>query len=39
MPISTNEYEDEERQADIMQVYTRKAWATIFPEAAAKVDA
>ena len=38
-PIETNEYEDPERQADIMQIYTRKAWATIFPEAAAKVEA
>lgn len=38
-PITTNEYNDPERQADIMQIYTRKAWATIWPEAAARVDA
>jgi HK97 family phage major capsid protein len=38
-PVSTNEYEDPERQADIMQIFTRKAWKAIFPEAAAKVDA
>lgn len=38
-PITTNEYNDPERQAEIMQIYTRKAWATIWPEAAAKVDA
>lgn len=38
-PISTNEYTKDERQADVMQIYTRKAWATIFPEAASRVDA
>ena len=38
-PISTNEYYNDERQSDVIQVYTRKAWATIFPEAAALVDA
>jgi len=38
-PVSTNEYEDPERQADIMHIFTRKAWKAIFPEAAAKVDA
>ncbi|AGM11343.1 major head protein [Halogranum tailed virus 1] len=38
-PVSTNEYEDPERQADIMQIFTRKAWKAIFPEAAVKVDA
>ena len=38
-PITTNEYNDPERQAEIMQIYTRKAWATIWPEAAAKVQA
>ena len=38
-PVSTNEYEDPERQADIMQIFTRKAWKAIFNEAAVKVDA
>lgn len=38
-PISTNEYEDPERQADVMQIFTRKAWRAIFQEAAVKVDA
>ena len=38
-PITTNEYNDPERQAEIMQIYTRKAWATIWPEAAARVNA
>lgn len=38
-PVSTNEYEDPERQADIMQIFTRKAWKAIFEEAAVKVDA
>lgn len=38
-PISTNEYTDPERQADIMQIYTRKAWAPIWTDAAVKVDA
>jgi hypothetical protein len=38
-PVSTNEYEDPERQADIMQIFTRKSWKAIFTEAAVKVDA
>lgn len=38
-PITTNEYENPERQADVMQIYTRKAWKAIFSEAAVKVDA
>jgi len=38
-PVSTNEYEDPERQADIMQIFTRKAWKAIFTEAAVKIDA
>lgn len=37
-PVSTNEYEQPERQADVVQVFTRKAWTTIFEEAAAKID-
>jgi len=37
-PVSTNEYEQPERQADVVQVFTRKAWTTIFAEAAAKID-
>jgi HK97 family phage major capsid protein len=38
-PITTNEYEDPERQADVMQIYTRKAWKAIFSEAAVRIDA
>lgn len=38
-PITTNEYSDPERQADVMQIYTRKAWAPIFNEAAVRIDA
>lgn len=37
-PVSTNEYEDPERQADIMQIFCRKAWKALFPEAAVQVD-
>lgn len=37
-PISTNEYEAPERQAEMMQIYTRKAWATIWSEAAVLVN-
>jgi hypothetical protein len=37
-PVSTNEYEQPERQADVVQVFTRKAWTTIFSEAAAKIN-
>lgn len=38
-PISTNEFPKPEIQADVMQIYTRKAWTAIFTEAAVKVDA
>lgn len=37
-PISTNQYNDPERQADMMQIYTRKAWKHIFSDAAVRVD-
>lgn len=37
-PMSTREYEEPERQADVVQAFTRKAWATIFDEAAALID-
>jgi hypothetical protein len=37
-PMSTREYEEPERQADVVQAFTRKAWTTIFSEAAAKID-
>lgn len=37
-PMSTMEYEEERRQADVIQAFTRKAWTTIFSEAAAKID-
>ena len=36
--MSTMEYEEERRQADVIQAFTRKAWTTIFGEAAAKID-
>ena len=37
-PMSTREYEEPERQADVVQAFTRKAWATIFENAAAVID-
>jgi hypothetical protein len=37
-PMSSREYEEPERQADVIQAFTRKAWTSIFPEAAAKID-
>jgi hypothetical protein len=36
--MSTREYEEPERQADVVQAFTRKAWTTIFSEAAAEID-
>ena len=36
--MSTMEYEEPERQVDVIQAFTRKAWATIFPDAAVEVD-
>jgi len=37
-PMSTREYEEPERQADVVQAFTRKSWATIFSDAAAVID-
>lgn len=37
-PMSTREYEEPERQADVIQAFTRKAWTVIFDEAAAKIN-
>jgi flagellar biosynthesis regulator FlaF len=37
-PMSTREYEEPERQADVVQAFTRKAWTTIFEDAAAVID-
>jgi hypothetical protein len=37
-PMSTTEYEEPERQADVVQAFCRKAWATIFSDAAAEID-
>jgi len=37
-PMSTREYEEPERQADVVQAFTRKAWTTIFQDAAALID-
>lgn len=36
--MSTREYEEPERQADVVQAFTRKAWSTIFSDAAAQID-
>jgi HK97 family phage major capsid protein len=37
-PMSTREYEEPERQADVIQAFTRKAWTVIFQEAAAEIN-
>lgn len=37
-PINTNEYEADERQAQMMQIWTRRGWKAIDPEAAIKVQ-
>lgn len=37
-PVETNQYTDPERQADMMQIYTRRAWKSIFSDAAVRVD-
>lgn len=36
--MSTMEYEEPSRQTDVIQAFTRKAWTTIFSEAAAVID-
>ena len=36
--MSTMEYEEPSRQSDVIQAFTRKAWTTIFEEAAARID-
>ncbi len=36
--MSTMEYEEPSRQTDVIQAFTRKAWTTIFSDAAAKID-
>ena len=36
--VTTNEYEEPQRQADVVQAFTRKAWTAIFPEAAVVID-
>jgi len=36
--MSTMEYEEPSRQTDVIQAFTRKAWTTIFDEAAAVID-
>jgi HK97 family phage major capsid protein len=36
--MSTMEYEEPSRQTDVVQAFTRKAWTTIFSEAAARID-
>jgi hypothetical protein len=37
-PMSTREYEEPERQADVIQAFTRKAWTVIFDDAAAVIN-
>jgi hypothetical protein len=37
-PVSSNEYEDEGRQADIIQTYTRKDWVSVYDDAAVFVE-
>jgi len=37
-PMSTREYEEESRQVDVIQAFTRKAWTAIFPEAAVVIN-
>jgi hypothetical protein len=36
--MSTMEYEEPSRQMDVIQTFTRKAWTTIFEDAAAVID-
>lgn len=37
-PMASREYEDPERMADIVQVYTRRAWKSLFQDAAVKIN-
>lgn len=37
-PLSTMEYEEERRQSDVIQAFTRIAWTNIFDNAAARID-
>lgn len=37
-PMSTNEYEENAEQTDVIQAFTRKSWAVIFDDAAALID-
>jgi len=36
--MSTTEYEEPARQTDVVQVFNRKAWTTLFQDAAALID-
>jgi hypothetical protein len=36
--MTTREYEEPERQAEVVQAYTRKAWTAIFEDAIVRVD-
>lgn len=36
--MTTREYEEPERQAEVVQAYCRKAWAAIFEDAVVRVD-
>ena len=37
--MTTREYEEPERQAEVVQAYTRRAWTAIFEDAAVRIDA
>jgi len=37
-PMASRRYEDPERMADVVQVYTRRAWKALFNEAAVKIN-
>lgn len=37
-PMASREYEDDERMADIIQVYTRRTWKSIFSDASVMID-
>ena len=36
--MTTREYEEPERQAEVVQAYTRKAWTAIFEDAVVEID-
>jgi hypothetical protein len=36
--MTTREYEEPERQAEVVQAFTRKAWTAIFEDAVVEID-